>query len=312
MKIIRSFKELKSKKTVLAIGMFDGVHLGHRKVIANAVQFAKKNNLPSIVLTFSPHPKHIIFPQRQIKLLTTDEEKSFFIEELFVDYLFVLKFNNSIRSMSYNKFVKDILVKKFNPLHIFVGLDYTFGKNKEGNVPRLKALGRNYGFSVTAVRDKIEHDRVVKSSLIRNLIAKNKFSHAVNLLGHHYLIIGKVIEGEGRGKLLGFPTANLEILKNKLIPRDGVYAGYAEVMGKIYCAAVNIGKNPTFGGDKTNVESHIINFHKNIKGKKIKIFLVKKIRNEKEFLNAGELIEAIKNDLCKISKLLSREEYVII
>lgn len=306
MKIFRSYKDLKNKKTVLAIGMFDGIHLGHQKVISNAVKFAKENKLLSVVLTFSPHPKHIVFPKRRIKLLTTDEEKITEIEKLDADCIFILKFNDFIRSMSYKKFVSDILFKKLKPVQIFVGYDYTFGKNKEGNISRLMELGKNFGINVTPVKDKLENNRVVKSSLIRNLIAKNKFSHAINLLGHPYLIIGKVIEGEGRGKLLGFPTANIEIPKNKLIPGDGVYAGYAEVMGRIYYAAVNIGKNPTFDGYKTSVEAHIINFHKNIKGKKIRIFLIRKIRNEKKFLNSNQLISAIKIDIKNIQKVLKK------
>lgn len=304
MKVVRNLSKLKCKKCAVAIGMFDGVHLGHKKVISSAVEYAKKNKLCSLVLTFFPHPRHIIYPERGIKLLTTDEEKIFFIEKLGIDCLFIMKFSNKLRSMNYSEFASEILAKKLCADRIFVGEDYTFGRNKEGNVAKLADLGKKYNFEVTAVKDKIENRRVVKSSLVRRLIENKKFAHALELLGHPYLIMGQVVTGEGRGKTLGFPTANIEVKETKIIPPLGVYAGFATVGKKAYKAAVNIGKNPTFGGKTISIEAHLLNFHKNINGIKIKIFLVKKIRNEKKFANRGELINAIKKDVLNTGKIL--------
>ena len=296
MKILKNSKPLKNKRCVAVLGTFDGVHLGHRKVMSEAVGFSKKNGLSSVVVTFDPHPQSLVHPEKQLFLLTTIEERAKLISDIKPDFLFITKFNKSLRSMSYRSFVKKVLVGKLNVSHVFAGMDYAFGRNKEGNIARLKRLGRQYGFGVTGVRDKFEHHRVVKSTLIRNLIAGGQFGHAIALLGHPYIISGKVVKGRGTGRKLGYPTANIDVPANKLVPRLGVYACRISLDGKVLKGVVNIGKRPTFKGRRTTIEVFIFNFKRNVVGKNMALYLEKRIRDEKRYPSKAELVKAIKHD----------------
>ncbi|MCX5749068.1 MAG: bifunctional riboflavin kinase/FAD synthetase [Candidatus Saganbacteria bacterium] len=296
MKTTKDLKNFKESSSVVAIGTFDGFHLGHKKVIASAVAFAKAKKLPSVVLTFDPHPQKALHPGRQIKMLSTADERACLVEALSPDHFVVAKFDRNFSSMNYKKFVNDILLKKLKVKHIFVGKDYVFGRGKEGNLSKLKKLGKEFGFSVTGVTDKKEAGRVVKSTLIRHLIEKGEFSHALNLLGHPYLICGKVISGRGRGALLGYPTANVAVGPEKLVPCDGVYACHVMINGKKYKGAVNIGRRPTFIEKDRTIEVFILNFRSDIRGKKLRLFLEKRLRSEKKFNNVKTLIRAIGHD----------------
>jgi len=300
MRTVRGLKKFREKSSIVAIGTFDGFHLGHKKVIGSAVFFGKNNNVPSVVLTFDPHPQSSIWPERRVKLLSTVEERACLIGSLRPDLLMVAKFGKAFRRLPYNKFVKDVLVKRLKVRHVFAGKDYAFGKGKEGNLAKLKKLGKQLGFGVTGVADKKEAGRAVKSTHIRGLLEAGEFSHALDLLGHPYLICGKVVKGRGRGALLGYPTANIEVPNDKLLPKDGVYACRVIVKGKKHKGVVNIGKRPTFNEKDRTIEVFILNFRSMIRGQKICLLLEKRLRSEKKFKNINTLIEAIGKDIKRI------------
>ncbi|MFC1571062.1 bifunctional riboflavin kinase/FAD synthetase [Candidatus Margulisiibacteriota bacterium] len=299
MKIIRHPRKKKLKGCVVALGTFDGVHLGHQKVIKAAVQYAKKIKVASLAITIDPHPQQLIVPERGLKLLTTLQEREDLFCRLGVDGVVVTRFNKRMQNLSYEAFVKKYLVGKLGIRRVFVGFDYAFGKGRKGDVSQLKKLGQKYKFAVSVVPAVKAAGQAVKSRVIRELVSQGNFSRALRLLGHSYQITGKVGRGEGRGRGLGFPTANLKTDPHKLIPAHGVYAGRA---GKRKCL-VNIGARPTFGAGQAVVEVHILNFHKNIRGKTLKVDLMKRLRTERQFSDVEALKQQIFKDI-KQARLL--------
>jgi len=293
MKIIRHPKRKSLKRCVVALGTFDGVHFGHQKVIKALVSAAKKTKASSIAVTFDPHPQAIIAPQRGLKLLTTLPDREKLLADLGIDGVVVFRFSKHLKSLSYDKFVKRYLVDKLGVKHVFVGYDYAFGKKRAGDVAALKHLGKKYGFLVTVVPLVKIAGHLIKSSVIRELMSCGDFSQAIRLLGHPYSISGRVVRGAGRGKALGFPTANLKVNPKKLIPAHGVYAG--RVDGKK--CVVNIGARPTFGADQTVVEVHILGSNKNIRGKRLEVLLSKRLRDEFQFSDVEKLKRQIQKDV---------------
>ncbi|MEK7376555.1 MAG: bifunctional riboflavin kinase/FAD synthetase [Candidatus Margulisiibacteriota bacterium] len=299
MKTIRSLEALKNKKIVLALGNFDGVHLGHKKVIEEAVHCAKRNSAVCVVMTFDPHPRTVIYGQKDVKLLTTIAERQELIVALGADHLWIVDFNSRMQALSASGFVN----KYFNSasvIKVVVGFDFAFGKGRTSSALDLEKIGHKRGFSVSVVKHRSFKGRIVKSSLIRELISAGKFSEAAGLLGHSYPVSGKVIKGRGMGKKLGFPTANIKTSDDKLFPPYGVYAGTCVIKGKKYRAAVNIGNRPTFGTGFARVEAHVIGYNKNLLGKELIVWLTKKIRDEKMFSNEKELIAQIKKDVAGV------------
>ena len=302
MKTIRSLGVLKNKKIVLALGNFDGVHLGHKKVIDEAVRFAKRNSAVCVVMTFDPHPRRVIYGQKDLKLLTNIEERQELIGGLGADYLWLMNFNAKMRGLSSSGFVN----KYFNRaavIKVVVGFDFAFGKGRGASASDLAKIGYKRGFSVSVVRHRSFRGRIVKSSLIRELVAAEKFGEAVGLLGHAYPICGKVVKGRGVGKKLGYPTANIKTSAEKLIPPYGVYAGTCMISGKRYRTAVNIGNRPTFGSGFASIEAHVIGYKGSLLGKQLTVWLGKKIRDEKYFDNLAGLKKAIKADIKIASKI---------
>jgi riboflavin kinase/FMN adenylyltransferase len=299
MRIIRHPRRKSLKGCVVALGTFDGVHRGHQAVIRKAVAFSKKIKACSLALTFDPHPQQLIVPKRGLKLLTTLKER----EELFyrqgIEGVLVIKFSQHLRKLSYERFIKNYLVNRLGVSRVFVGYDFAFGHGRAGDVSNLRQLGEKYGFQVTVVPPVVANHRHIKSSNIRELVSRGSFSEALRLLGHPYPISGRVVRGMGRGKELGFPTANLQVDDHKLIPAQGVYAGRVE--GKK--CAVNIGSRPTFGVDHTLVEVYILNFKGNLRRKTIKVDLIKKLRSEIQFSDVEDLKEQIKKDILKVKRL---------
>lgn len=284
--------------TVIALGTFDGVHRGHQKVISSAVKYARRMRVPAIVITFDPHPQQLIVPERGLKLLTTLEERQELFYQLGIDKVVVIRFDHQVQRLSYEEFVKKYLVNRLKAKKVFVGFDYAFGRRRTGDVSALRRLGKKYGFSVKVVEPVSVRHHPVKSRIIRELISAGKFKKAVCLLGHPYQITGRVVRGARRGKNLGFPTANLRINSHKLIPAHGVYAGR---VGERKCV-VNIGARPTFGTDHTVVEVHILNFKQNIRGRTLKVNLIKRLRDEKQFSDVEELKEQIRKDIASVRK----------
>ncbi len=295
MRIIRHPKKKRLKGSIAALGTFDGVHRGHQKVIKGAIDFAKKVGVASLAITFDPHPQQLIVPERGLKLLTTLQEREELFCELGVDGVVVIKFNKRLRKLSYESFVKKYLVEKLGVRRVFVGFDYAFGKGRKGDVHELKHLGRKHGFDVSVVPPVSADHQPIKSRMIREFVSRGDFAKAIRLLGHPYQVTGRVVKGSGRGRVLGFPTANLGLDPHKLIPAHGVYVA---AIGKKKCV-VNIGARPTFGTDRTVVEVHILNFNKNLRGKALKLTLIRRLRDEKQFSDVEELQRQIKKDIGK-------------
>ncbi len=284
---------------MVALGTFDGVHRGHQKVIKQAVSFAKKIGVASLAITFDPHPQQLIVPERGLRLLTTLREREELFCQLNVDGVVVVKFNKRLQKLSYEGFVKKYLVDKLGVRRVFVGFDYAFGRERKGDVSQLRKLGKKYGFEVNVIPSVAANHQAIKSRMIREFISRGDFSKALRFLGHPYQITGRVVKGSGRGKVLGFPTANLKVDPHKLIPAHGVYAG---MIGRKRCI-VNIGARPTFGTDTSTAEVYILNFKKNIRGKTLKVNLTKRLRDEKQFSDVEELKSQIRKDIDKVRLL---------
>jgi riboflavin kinase/FMN adenylyltransferase len=296
MRIIRHPKKKSLKGSVVALGTFDGVHRGHRKIIQNTVKYANKINAASLAITFDPHPQQLIVPERGLKLLTTLQERERLFCDLGIDGVVVINFNRHLQKLSYGKFVERYLVERLGVKMVFVGFDYAFGRGRSGDVSHLRKLGHKFGFDVSVVGPICIGHQAIKSSVIRELVSMGEFSKALRLLGHPYHIGGRVVKGSGRGRGLGFPTANLQIDPHKLIPAQGVYAGIANGRKCL----VNSGARPTFGADQTVVEVHIPSFHRNIRGKFLRVILTKRLRDEIQFSDVEKLKEQIRKDIRRI------------
>jgi len=281
------------KRSVVALGTFDGVHLGHQRILKDTVSYARRKKLKSIAITFDPHPQQLIVPERGLKLLTTLAERKELIKKMGIEQVKVIKFNKALQELSYRDFIAKYLVSGLAAAVVFVGFDFAFGHARTGNIRGLRKLSRKYGFKVKVVRPvKINHS-AIKSSLIREMVSRGNFNRAVHLFGHPYRLTGKVVHGAGRGKKLKIPTANLKMDEHKLIPQHGVYVG--EVNGKR--CVVNIGARPTFGAGGTAVEVHIPGFSGNLYGKGLKVDLYKKIRDEIQFSDVKELAAQVAKDI---------------
>lgn len=286
------------RKSVLTVGTFDGVHLGHREIIKQVLDIAKQKNFTSALLTFEPHPKTVIqeYPNR-IKLLTTLDEKLTILQDIGLERVFIARFTREFSEMTYKNFVEDILLQKLNASCIIVGYDHSFGRNRAGNFRELEKLSRLYAFDLKEVGPFKIGDQTVSSSKIRSYIDEGDMENANKMLGHYYSLEGIVIKGDGRGQLLSFPTANLMIEnQNKLTPKEGVYAVQCGVLGKSYRGMANIGYKPTFGGVSRTVEVHIFDFSTNIYGEKISTQFIKRLREEIKFDSKEALIKQLNLD----------------
>ncbi|MFH1387584.1 MAG: bifunctional riboflavin kinase/FAD synthetase [bacterium] len=299
MKIIRHPVKEKLHQPVVALGTFDGVHIGHKKVIEAAVKGAKKLKTHCAVITFDPHPQEIIAPERGLRLLTTLAEREYIFCGLGVDSVIVAQFSGQMRQMSCREFVEFYLVKKLGVKAVYIGYDYAFGKERSAGPTELKKLGKEFGFSVNCVPPVKVGGTIAKSGKIREALSSGDFSAAIKMLGRPYRLSGKVVKGHGIGKRLGFPTANLEIDERKLIPAQGVYVGF--VHGKK--CVVNIGSRPTFGGSEAQIEVHILHFNRNIRGKTLEVDLFYRLREEKQFSDAQKLGEQIRKDIARATKM---------
>jgi len=299
MRIIRFNKHARTRDIVLALGNFDGVHVGHRQLILEALKYARKKKLPCFAMTFDPHPQEVVSPARGLSLLTTLPERLDLMRRLGVDGVIVKEFSKKIAELSPEKFIYDFLVKHLKVKKVFIGFDFAFGHKRAGTISILKKLGSKYGFKVNSVRPVMAHGHIVKSSTIRDMLARGDFSKAIKLLGHPYTITGKVVKGRGRGRVLGFPTANLKLAEDKLVPAHGVYVG---MFGKKKCV-INIGSRPTFAEERFAVEVHIPGFRGNLKGKVIQVDLYKRLRDEIHFADVEKLKKQIRKDVLTAKRL---------
>jgi riboflavin kinase/FMN adenylyltransferase len=309
MKIIRGSKNIKDeiKNPVLTLGNFDGVHIGHREIFRQVVERAKGIGGTSIVYTFEPHPLRVVSPAKTPPLLTTFKKKMQLIAESGIEITVCADFTKRFAEQHPRDFAGDTLSGNIGVKEVFVGYDYTFGKGREGTITYLKKMGEEFGFKVTVIDAIMLDDQIVSSTLLRDTIEEGNVEKAKRLLGRHYSIEGKVVDGLKTGSMIGFPTANIDTSYD-LIPHTGVYATRALVDGEIFDGVANVGFNPTFHRDKLNVEIHIFDFNRDIYGKEIEIFFIKILRNEIEFGSAGELKKQIEKDITIAKGVLSREK----
>jgi len=287
----------KKEFPIITIGTFDGIHLGHQKLISHLLEKKKRFKGTAFLVTFEPHPQLILNNRNQpISILTTLEEKLGILQEFPIDGVIVIPFTKEISELSGQLFIKKILINKIGFKDIVIGYDHAFGKNRSGNVETLRQMSSEFGFRVNVVEPVSLNGQVVKSTAIRNALRIGDISKATAFLGRPYQITGTVSKGSGRGKNSLFPTANLEVeTPHKLIPQNGVYIVEAVLNGEKYAAIANIGKRPTFGENNFAIEVHILDFHDNIYDKKVKISILSRIRDEKRF----QSIEALKKQINK-------------
>ncbi len=290
-KITRPFR-----KPVVALGNFDGIHLGHQCIFSRTKREASKVAGEAIVLTFEPHPLRVLHPDGCPPLITPFKKKMMLIENVGIDVVICAAFTREFSSIPAREFVKSILVDRIGIQRIIVGYNYSFGQGRQGSVENLKIYAREFGFQVTVVGPVRVGNQIVSSSTIRALIQNGDMTEAARLLGRHFMVLGKVIWGTARGRLLGVPTANVEIL-NELYPKNGVYAVEVQIEKKTYPGVANVGVNPTFGDDRFSVEVHIFDFDRNIYGEEIQVAFIERIRGEKAFETPDALVKQIRRDM---------------
>ncbi len=281
--------------TYIALGSFDGLHLGHMSLINTAINKAKENNVKSMIYTFKNHPLTIVNKSIAPKLIMDNERKIQLLERQGVDIACMVEFNKDLMKVLPEDFVKD-LCYRFNARGIVVGFNYKFGYKNSGNVELLKELSLKYNFELIVMKAFKNEDDIISSSRIRNLISSGNIEEANSMLLEPYMLKGKVIQGKKNGKKMGFPTANLDIDFNYVIPERGVYYTNVQVKNKIYRGITSVGYNPTLNGDKLTIETYILDFNEDIYGEDIKVYFIEKTREEINFPSIEALIEQLRKD----------------
>ena len=306
MKIIRNIDNIPENLTgsIVTIGNFDGIHLGHREILRKLVREARERNKKSVVITFDPHPQKIIHPERRpFFLLSPLNEKLNLIKSCDVDAVILITFSIEFARITAEEFVENILWKKLRLSKLLVGYDYAFGKGKEGDAEFLKASGRKLGFQVEEI-GAVKTDGMISSSTgIRLAILDGNVKQASEMLGRPYGVTGSVVKGYRRGTDIGYPTANIK--SEKVIPATGVYAIIAELEGIRHQGVINIGHNPTFGNEEISAEVHLLDFESDIYGRDITVLFIDRLRDEIKFKSPEELARQIKRDIERAREILS-------
>ncbi|KMP11321.1 riboflavin biosynthesis protein RibF [Candidatus Nitromaritima sp. SCGC AAA799-A02] len=306
MNIVRGTKNITGPipYPVVAIGNFDGVHVGHQIIFRKVAELARVNQGTAIVFTFEPHPLKVIAPEKVPPLLTTFRKKMELIEECGIDLVICADFTREFADQHPRDFARDILTDRIGVKEVVVGFDYAFGRGREGTVRYLQQMGKEYGFKTHIVEPVKLNGHLVSSSYVRELIEDGEVGAAGEFLGRYYSIPGPVIEGYKTGQTIGFPTANLDTSRVK-IPGTGVYAVWIKHHGEKFNGVVNVGFNPTFGRDTLSVEAHIFDFHEKIYGQEIEIVFIRRIRSEIKFDSADQLVEQIQKDIESAKTILA-------
>lgn len=311
MEIHRDLSKLPDfRNAVVTIGSFDGVHKGHKTIFKKIIQLAGKYNGESVVITFDPHPRSVIFPKdKSLQLLTTTDEKIEELSKLYIDHLVIVKFTVEFSQLMAEEYIENFLYRKFKPKCIVIGYDHQFGRNREGDVGMLRNYGRHLQFDVVEIEKQAVDQIAVSSTKVRNAISNAEVQQAYKLLGHYYPIRGEVIHGDKLGNQLGFPTANLMVEGNmKLIPPEGIYAAYAEYEDKQYGGMLYIGKKPTIAeGKKQSVEIHLFNFNESIYGETLTVRFVKFLRKDIKYENLNDLRLQLRKDKYESEQVLQNE-----
>jgi riboflavin kinase/FMN adenylyltransferase len=304
MQHFRSLEEASLRNSWLTVGVFDGVHRGHQEIIRKLAAGAHADGAPAVVLTFDPHPATVLGGQ-DIRCLTTPEERAELMALLEVDVLITQRFTRELSTVSAREYVSH-LKEHLGLRHLLIGYDFALGRGREGNATRLTEIGRDLGYTVQVVGALSDESGVISSTEIRKLVATGNVTEAAKLLGHNYSLSGRVTHGDGRGRRINIPTANIDYPGLKAIPANGIYACWIWVGGERHMAATNIGVNPTFTPDKETrtVEPHILDFDRQIYGEEVKLEFVMRLRDEQKFSSVDALIAQIHADIQRTREII--------
>ena len=304
---LRTIRQHPFQRSIITVGAFDGIHRAHQLILQKVIQRARRLHGTSVLLTFDPHPLKILQPHRPFFALTCIEHRLRLLSRFGLDVCVVIKFSKSFSRLSAGDFVEKILVRTLKVKELWVGFDYVFGRDREGNIALLKEYGRRFGFKVVRIPPVKMGGERFSSTQIRGLIAKGKLADAARCLGRPYSLYGKVVKGSGRGRRLGFPTANLKPY-HEAIPPKGVYGVAASLSsdGKSYFGILNIGTRPTFEKkEKVVIEVHLLDFRGDLYGRRMEVTFLKRIRPERKFSTKEALIERIRRDEKMARRLLT-------
>ena len=293
-----------SRETVVTFGVFDGIHVGHQAVINTLLKQAAQDQLMSVLVAFYPHPLAFLAPERCPPVLTPLSKRVEILQQFSIDKIIMLSFDAQIAAMSPESFVERVLLKKCRAKHVVVGYACQFGKDRAGNAERLIELSQDYPFDVSVVPPTKINEAPVHSTRIREALARGDLRCSSQLLGRTYSLVGNVVRGDGRGRKIGFPTANIDF-QNQVCPPNGVYAIRAKVAERLLDGVLNIGVRPTFNGTSVQVEGHFFDFDEIIYGKPVEIFFVEKIRGEKKFPSPELLVQQIQRDIASALDILA-------
>lgn len=296
---------LDDQPCVVTVGFFDGVHRGHREVFIRTVRAAAERGVRSVAITFDRHPREVLAPGSEPRLLTTVERKAGLIEATGIDELLVLAFTEAFSQVPAETFVQQVLVEGVHAVHAVMGANFTFGHRAAGTVENLPELGAPYGLTAESVPLVDLEDRTISSSSIRSALADGDLAWPFTALGRRFILDGEVVSGHGRGTGLGFPTANLRTWPRLLLPGQGIYAGVAEHRGERHLAAIDVGTNPTFGTDPLHTEAFLLDYEGDaLRGEPLSIEFWARLRDEVKYDSLDELIAAIASDVARTREIV--------
>ncbi|MEJ5350679.1 MAG: bifunctional riboflavin kinase/FAD synthetase [Melioribacteraceae bacterium] len=309
MKVYKDSSEFKKQnRTVVTVGSFDGLHIGHQKILKKLIEISENINGTNVLLTFEPHPRSVIAMDYDLKILTTLEEKKMFLENFGIENLIVQNFTLEFSQMTSEEFIQKILVNDLGVSHVVIGHDHKFGKDRLGDEDKLKEFGRKYNFNVTSVEAEMIDGQIVSSTKIRKALNDGDIEKVNLFLGRNYKINGKIVEGTKRGRQLGYPTANIELNdERKAVPKNGVYVVSCVLNEKKYYGVMNIGVRPTFENEnKIILEVNLFDFNEQVYGENIEVSFINRIRDEKKFESEEDLINQINLDVQTAKEIIER------
>ncbi|MEN3038386.1 MAG: bifunctional riboflavin kinase/FAD synthetase [Candidatus Kryptonium sp.] len=310
MEIVRNINKIeKDPKTIVTVGVFDGVHVAHQEILKRMKAEKIRNGMRTVLVTFDPHPQEVLHPREKFYILTTIEERIELLSEYDLDIVFIVNFTPEFANITAEEFCKDIMLGRIGVSKVIVGYNHAFGKDREGNPEKLKEFSKKYGFEVELIPQLLVENNPVSSSKIRTILNQGDVRLASKLLGRYYFINGVVVKGTGRGKELGIPTANIEPTSlRKLVPKNGVYVVRVTIDRKHYFGVMNIGYRPTFELDSQRVmEVNIFNFDEEIYFKHIKVEFIERLRDEIKFSSVDELVKQIQRDKQRAIEIIGKE-----
>lgn len=304
MKIYHDLSSIQiSNFTVCGLGNFDGIHRGHQRLISELLKLSHKTQYDSLILTFEPHPSKVLSSNSN-PLITTFNQKKEIIESSGVDHLVLAPFTREFSRINYKDFIYDILIKKCRVKAVVIGYNYRFGFKGKGNAQNMKDICQKEGIQTVVIPPITYEDKIVSSTLIRNLIQQGKVKKAADFMGRPFVVEGSVVHGNAIGKKLGFPTANITLSNEIVLPARGVYAVMISWRGNIYKGVANFGLKPTFNGKEIRLEVHIFDFNEDVYGENLEILFIEKLRSECKFDRIDDLISQIKKDFISAKEIL--------